>query len=39
MISLREEIHSTYGKSDDNYSVNMMDTADDPTTPSKLHVQ
>ena len=39
MISLQAEIHSTYGNSDDKYSVNMMDTTDDSTTPSKLHVQ
>ena len=39
MISLQEEIHSTYGNSDNDYSVNMMDTTGDPTTPSKLHVQ
>ena len=39
MISLQAEIHSTYGNSDDDYSVNMMDTSNDPTTPSKLHVQ
>ena len=37
--SLQEEIHSTYGNSDDDYSVNMVDTTDDQTTPSKLHVQ
>ena len=39
MISLQAEIHSTYGNSDDDYSVNMMDTTNDPTTPSKLNVQ
>ena len=39
MISLQAEIHSTYGNSDNDYSVNMMDTSNDPTTPSKLHVQ
>ena len=39
MISLQAEIHSTYGNSDDDYSVNMMDTTNDPTTPPKLHVQ
>ena len=39
MISLQAEIHSTYGNSDDDYSVNKMDTSNDPTTPSKLHVQ
>ena len=39
MISLQAEIHSTYGDSGDEYSVNKMDTTDDPTTPSKLHIQ
>ena len=39
MISLQAEIRSTYGNSDDEYSLNMMDTTDDPTTPSKLHIQ
>ena len=39
MISLQAEIHSTYGNSDEDYSVNMLDTTNDPTTPSKLHVQ
>ena len=39
MISLQAEIHSTYGDSGDEYSVNMMDTSDNATTPSKLHIQ
>ena len=39
MISLQAEIHSTYGNSGDYYSVNMMDTTNDPPTPSKLQVQ
>ena len=39
MISLQAEIHSAYGDSEDAYSVNMMDTTDDPTTPSKPHIQ
>ena len=39
MIYLQAENHSTYGDSGDEYSVNMMDTTDDPITPSKLHRQ
>ena len=39
MISLQAEIRSTYGNSDDDSSVNMMGTTNDPTTLSKLHVQ
>ena len=39
MISLQAEIHSKYGDSSDDYYVNMMDSTDDPTTPSKLHIQ
>ena len=34
MISPQAEIYSTYGDSADDYSLNMMDTTDDPTTPS-----
>ena len=39
MISLDPEIRSTYEDSVDENSVNMMDTEDDPTTPSKLQIQ
>ena len=39
MISLQADFHSMYGDSGDEYSVNMMDTTDNPTTPSKLHIQ
>ena len=39
MISLQAAIHSTYGDSEYDKSVNMMDTTDDHTTPSKLHIQ
>ena len=39
MISLNPENQSTYDDSADEYSVNMMETPDDPTTPSKLHIQ
>ena len=39
MISLNPDTHSTYDGSADEYSVNMMETPDDPTTPSKLHIQ
>ena len=39
MISLNPDTHSTYDDSADDYSVNMMEKPDDPTTPSKLHFQ
>ena len=39
MISLQAEIHSTYADSGDKYFVNMMDSTDNATTPSKLHIQ
>ena len=39
MISLNRDTHSTYDDSSDEYSVNMMQTPDDPTPPSKLHIQ
>ena len=39
MISLNPVTHSTYDDSADEYSVNMMETPDDLTTPSKLHIQ
>ena len=39
MISLNPDSHSTYDDSADEYSVNMMETPDDPTTPSKLLIQ
>ena len=39
MISLNPDVCSTYDHSADDFSVNMMDAADDPTTSSKLHIQ
>ena len=39
MIAPNADIHSTYDDSTDDYSVNMMESPDDPTTPSKLHMQ
>ena len=39
MIAPNLDSHSTYDDSTDDYSVNMMESPDDPTTPSKLHMQ
>ena len=39
VISLNPDTLSTYDDSADEYSVNLMETPDDPTTPSKLHIQ
>ena len=39
MISLNPDTHSSYDDSADEYSVNMMETPEDPTAPSKLHIQ
>ena len=39
LISLQAKIHSTNGDSGDEYSLNMMDTTDEPMTPSMLHIQ
>ena len=39
MISLNPDAHSIYDDSADEYSVNMMETPDDHTTLSKLHIQ
>ena len=39
MIAPNLDTHSTYDDSTDDYSVNMMESPDDPTTPSKLHMQ
>ena len=39
MITLNQDTHPMYDDSADEYSVNMMETPEDPTTPSKLHIQ
>ena len=39
MISLKPDTQSTYDDSADECSVNMMETPDDITTPSELHIQ
>ena len=39
MTAPNPDTHSTYDDSTDDYSVNMMESPDDPTTPSKLHMQ
>ena len=39
MITLNPDIRATYDDSADDYSVNILDKTDDPTTPSKLHIQ
>ena len=39
IISLHPEFRSTYEDTADDYSVNIMDTEDDPTTPSQLLIQ
>ena len=39
MITHNPDTQSTYDDSADDYSVNMMKTPDDSTTPSKLHIQ
>ena len=39
MIAPNLDTHSTYDDSTDDYSVNMMESPDDPTTPSKMHMQ
>ena len=39
MISLNPDTQSIYNDSAGEYSVNMMETPDDPTTPSKPHIQ
>ena len=39
MNSLKPDIHSKYDDSAYDYSVNIMVAADDPTTPSKIHIK
>ena len=39
MIAPNLDTHSTYDDSTDDYSVNMMESPDGPTTPCKLHMQ
>ena len=39
MIAPNLDTHSAYDDSTDDYSFNMMESPDDPTTPSKLHMQ
>ena len=39
MITHKPDTQSTYDDSADDYSVNMMETPDDSTTPSKLQIQ
>ena len=39
MITHIPDTQSTYDDSADEYTVNMMETPDDSTTPSKLHIQ
>ena len=39
MNALKPDIHSKYDDSAYDYSVNIMVAADDPTTPSKIHIK
>ena len=39
MITHIPDNQSTYDDSADEYTVNMVETPDDSTTPSKLHIQ
>ena len=39
MISLDPERHSTYENSVEEYTVNMMESTDDPIRASKLNIQ